>query len=177
MGTDHTSIDWKRIVVRLACVILGGVAAWLAQPYIHGNNTAIGIIVSVFAILAGFLVTIMTQLGDPNLYRGGTWKSEVVKKNKVYLRLVEHKWLFILYLSVLGLIFLATLVLDKEPENLFVIWIERLYILLATVAFILSLALPDRLMNLQMARFEEKIAAREKQADEAPQSKERKREN
>lgn len=135
---------------------------WFGQPLIHGNNEAVGIIVNVFSILAGFLVTIMTLLGDPGLYRGRTWRSDAVKKSNVYRRLVRHKWLFVLYLSVLGFAFVSTLIFKKSPDSSVVIWLERIYIGLATLAFMMSLALPHRLMNLQMARFEEMVESRRK---------------
>lgn len=165
--SNKTTIDGYRIVFFLLYILLGCAAGWFGQPLIHGNGEAVGIIVNVFAILAGFLVTIMTLLGDPGLYRGRTWRSDAVKKSNVYRRLVRHKWLFILYLSVLGLVFLATLILKKTPDSPTIIWLERFYVGMATVAFILSMALPHRRMNLQMSRFEEMIESRRKGADDS----------
>jgi len=129
---------------------------------VHGNQEAVGVIVNVFSILAGFLVTIMTLLGEPMLFRGATWRSEAVKRSNVYRRLVRHKWLFVLYLLVLGLIFVSTLVTKKFPDHYTVHWIERIYLGLATFAFCLSLTLPTRLMNLQLDRFDELVEAKKK---------------
>lgn len=124
-------------------------------------------IVNVFSILAGFLVTIMTLLGEPMLFRGATWRSEAVKRSNVYRRLVRHKWLFILYLLVLGLIFISTLITKKFPDHYTVHWIERIYLGLATFAFCLSLTLPSRLMNLQLDRFDELVEAKKKSGGSA----------
>lgn len=160
-------IDWHRIGLFSAFFILSLVAGWYGQPFIHGNKEAVGIIVNVFSILAGFLVTIMTLLGEPSLFRGRTWRSDAVRRSNVYRRLVRHKWLFIVYLLVLGLIFISSLVTDKYPDHSAVIWIERVYLSLAALAFLMSLVLPSRLMNLQLARFDEMVDARRKGNKEA----------
>lgn len=154
--------DWYRIRLGLLFGVFSGLCAWLGQPLVHDNQDAVGVIVNVFSILAGFLVTIMTLLGEPMLFRGATWRTEAVKRNNVYRRLVRHKWLFVLYLAVLGLIFVSTLVTKKFPDHAAVVWIERVYLGLATFAFCLSLTLPSRLMNLQMDRFDELVEARRK---------------
>jgi len=157
--------DWNRIGFFTLSVASGCAAGWYGQPLIHGNNEAIGVIVNVFSILAGFLVTIMTLLGEPSLFRGNTWRSDAVKKSNVYRRLARHKWLFITYLSVLGFVFVATLLTKRDPDYFAVIWLERVYLGMATVAFIMSLALPHRLMNLQISRFEEMVESRRKGTD------------
>jgi uncharacterized membrane protein len=154
--------DWKRIRLFLAFASVSALAGWAGQPLVHGNQEAVGVIVNVFSILAGFLVTIMTLLGEPMLFRGATWRSEAVKRSNVYRRLVRHKWLFILYLLVLGLIFISTLITKKFPDHFTVHWIERIYLGLATFAFCLSLTLPSRLMNLQLDRFDELVEAKKK---------------
>lgn len=154
------AIDWRRIGFFIGASALSGVAGWCGQPLVHGNTEAVGVIVNVFSILAGFLVTIMTLLGEPSLFRGRTWRADAIRRSNVYRRLVRHKWLFITYLLVLGFVFAATLITKKYPEHAAVIWLERIYLSLAALAFIMSLVLPSRLMNLQLARFDELVESR-----------------
>lgn len=156
------AIDWRRIGFFLVAVGVSGVAGWFGQSLIHDNSEAVGVIVNVFSILAGFLVTIMTLLGEPSLFRGRTWRADAVKRSNVYRRLIRHKWLFIAYLLVLGLVFVTTLITKSYPEHAAVIWLERGYLSLATLAFIMSLILPSRLMSLQLARFDELLETRRK---------------
>lgn len=158
-------VDWARIRLFLYASILGVLAGWYGQPLIHENKDASDVIVNVFSILAGFLVTIMTLLGDPSLFGGRTWRSDAVKRSNVYQRLVRHKWLFIGYLTVLGLLFVAALVGKNNPHSIVVIWLERVYLGIAAFAFMLSLVLPSRLMSLQLARFDEMVASRRKGGD------------
>lgn len=160
-------MDMGRIGTASVALALGLLAGYYGQPLVHGNQEAVSVIVNVFSILAGFLVTIMTLLGEPSLFRGYSWRADAVRRGNVFRRLVRHKWLFIIYLLVLGLIFISTLITKNFPDHKAVIWIERTYLMMATWAFILSLTLPSRLMNLQLARFDEMVEMRKKPNDRA----------
>ena len=155
-------IDWKGAVTVLVALALSAAAGWFGQPFVHGNDEARGIIVNVFSILAGFLITVMTLLGEPGLYRGRTWRADAVKRTNVYRRLARHKWLFVIYLVVLGLVFCTSIVSRRYPDCIAVVRLEQTYLSFSAFAFIMSLLLPGRLMNLQLARFDELIAERRK---------------
>ncbi|WP_339349102.1 hypothetical protein [uncultured Alteromonas sp.] len=154
------NFDAKRISFFVITTCASLAVAYFGQPLIHDNKDATGVIVNVFSILAGFLVAIMTLLGDPSMFGGKSWRSDAVKRNNVYKRLVRHKWLFVTYLLVLGLVFVSTLITKKYPDGDLVIWIERSYLALAFYAFVMSLILPSRLMSLQLARFDEIVNER-----------------
>lgn len=162
MASAKRAIDWGRVGLFAAIVVVSAMVGWCGQPFVHGNDEARGVIVNVFSILAGFLITVMTLLGEPGLYRGRTWRSDAVKRSNVYQRLVRHKWLFIAYLIVLALVFLTTIVAKRDPNAVAVTWLEGLYLGFATFAFIYSLMLPSRLLNLQLARFDELVESRRK---------------
>lgn len=159
--SDET--DWHRITFLFFAAVTSVLAGYFGQPLIHGNEEAISVIVNVFSIMAGFLVAIMTILAEPALYRGGTWRSESVRRGNVYRRLARHKWLFILYLSTLGLVFVSTLLQGSLDNERIIIHIEQVYFGFAVFAFILSLALPSRLMKIQLERFDEYIESRKKE--------------
>ena len=144
----------------LACG-LGASVGFVGQPLIHGNEDAIAIIVNVFAILAGFLVTIMMLLSDPALYRGATWRSAELRKSNFYRRLQRHSFLFVLYLLVLALVFVASLLEEVIAGSPLLICLERIYLGAATTAFLLSLGLPVHLMNTQMDRYDEMVKVQE----------------
>lgn len=163
MGTRwHEGIDWDRVGIFAASAVASVAVGYYGQPFVHGNDEARGVIVDVFAILAGFLITVMTILGEPGLFRGRTWRSDAVRRSNVYRRLVRHKWLFVTYLLVLGLVFVTAVAAKKYPKDIAVIRLESFYLGLATFAFIYSLMLPSRLMNIQLARFDELVESRKK---------------
>lgn len=162
MATASREIDRSSVNIFAIIVVASAVVGWYGQPFVHDNDEARGVIVNVFSILAGFLITVMTLLGEPGLYRGRTWRSDAVKRSNVYQRLVRHKWLFIAYLIVLALVFLTTIVAKHDPNAMAVTWLEGLYLCFATFAFIYSLMLPSRLLNLQLARFDELVESRRK---------------
>lgn len=164
-NSTHNEIDWSRIAVFFGVLAVSLLIGWFGQPFVHGNEEARGVVVNVFSILAGFLITVMTLLGEPGLYRGRTWRSDAVKRSNVYRRLVRHKWLFILYLLVLGFVFSTTIFAKRFPESATVVWLERTYLCFAALAFVLSLMLPSRLMSLQLARFDELVDSRRKPPD------------
>jgi uncharacterized membrane protein len=156
------TIDWPRVVGFVLAAVGSCVAGWYGQPLVHDNAEAARVIVNVFSIMAGVLITIMTLLGEPSLYRGRSWRADAVRRSNVFRRLVRQKILFILYLITLGLVFLASL-FKGEYSNLTVLrYIEFAYLSSACMAFILSLTLPGRLTSLQLARFDEMVEARRK---------------
>lgn len=159
---QRLDVDWRRIGLFISIAAISAAVGWYGQPFVHGNDEARGIVVNVFSILAGFLITVMTLLGEPGLYRGRTWRSDAVKRSNVYKRLVRHKWLFVSYLLVLALVFVATIVAKRAPESRGEACLESLYLGFASFAFIYSLMLPSRLLDLQLARFDELVESRRK---------------
>lgn len=157
------SVDWKRLAFFFVAIVAGIAAGAKGQPLIHGNDQAVNVIVTVFSILAGFLVAIMTIMGEPGSLFGRSWRSCEINRKNVFSRLVRQKWMFYLYLATLGLIFAGSLIKNTFP--CLTVWVERIYLGGATTAFILSLGLPAALLNIQLERHDEIIEAKRKAAD------------
>lgn len=155
-------MDWKRIVFFCVAIVCGVFAAIYGQPFIHDNDMAINVIVTSFSILAGFLVAIMTIIGDPGLFSLRSWRYAESARKNLHNRLTRQKWMFILYLFTLSLIFITSLTEKTLP--IVGMWLERLYLGTAVSAFILSFGLPSALMNIQLARHDELIEAKRKSA-------------
>ncbi|KQV39187.1 MULTISPECIES: hypothetical protein [unclassified Rhizobium] len=145
------------IAYTTCAVVLGFAAGWLGQDLVHGNDDARDVIVTVFSILAGFLIAIMTLLGDQSVIPG-SWRIAQEKRESIRAKLIRQKWLFYLYLVTLSLIFLDTLLKVRFPEV--AVWLERAYFGFATTAFILSFKLPSTLMEVQTERIDAVIGAR-----------------
>lgn len=138
--------------------IICGVSAFIwGGELINGNERATGVIVTVFSILAGFLIAVMTLLGDQSMLPGG-WKLGIVYRDRMRAKLTRQKWLFCLYLVTLAVIFASALMKDLYPDRVLIL--ERVYFGLATTAFVLSIRLPWTLMSIQVDRLDAVIAAR-----------------
>lgn len=156
------NIDLVQVFKCVLLVILGVVVAFYGQPLIHGNDTAINVVVTIFSVMAGFLVAILAIVGDPMLLPWGSWRSAELNREKIDKRLIRHKILFELYLYSLVFIFLALLFRSTYPA--LTIWFEQIFLFFATVAFIISFRLPKTLMEAQRQRIEAVVEERRKEA-------------
>ncbi|HIP80223.1 MAG TPA: hypothetical protein EYH07_17420 [Kiloniellaceae bacterium] len=148
-------------------VVAGLVVSIYGHKLIDENGDATSVIVTVFSILAGFLIAVMTLLGDQSVLPG-SWRIAEAQRKNIRAKLIRQKWLFYLYLLTLLVIFIAALTRDHWPEV--TDWLERAYFGLATTAFLLSFRLPATLMDVQMDRVEAVIGARHKSSSKLDQS-------
>lgn len=153
-----SAISLKKVISFVAIFAFSAVAAHYAQPLVHGNDTAINVIVTVFSILAGFLVAIIAVVGDPALLPPGSWRDVELERNRLNRRLNRHKTLFMAYLITLGLVFLSLLAAKSSP--LVGSLIEKTYLCLGSIAFVYSLRLPGALIDTQRERIDSIIEQR-----------------
>ncbi|MEI6829372.1 MAG: hypothetical protein WCK64_05900 [Synechococcaceae cyanobacterium ELA445] len=139
-------------------IALSLVFSRVGQPLIHGNQSAVDVIVTVFSILAGFLVAIIAIIGDPASMPKGSWRVAESKMPSIEDKINKQKWLFTGYLVTLGLIF-ASLLASKASVQIATI-LEHIYLFLSSVAFIYSLKLPGFLSRIQRERVDAEIEAR-----------------
>ncbi|ARO68403.1 hypothetical protein B9J09_04560 [Xylella fastidiosa subsp. pauca] len=150
-------IDWGRIGLFAVITAVSVVIGCYGQLFVHSNDEARGIIINVFSILAGFLISMITRLGEPGPHQERTWRLYAVKRSNVFARLVRHQWLCIFYLIVLALVFLTAIMARHVPDGRLIASVEKLYLGLMTFTFIYSLLLPGHLISLQMERFDENV--------------------
>src|SRR5690349_11297978 len=132
----------------LACVAIGALAAYFGQPAVHKNPDLVLIIITVFTVFAGFLIAIITIIGDPIMIPDGSWRLAEGGRDRMERRLVWHIALFIFYLITIGFLF-AGAILEKAIEDhhqVWKVWIERTYLLMAITSFLLTFALPAALL-------------------------------
>jgi hypothetical protein len=149
------------------CFIGGGLAARYGQPLAHENADSILIIITVMTVFAGFLVAIITILGDPAMIPSGSWRIAELRRTNIESRLLVHIWLFIFYLIAIGFLFAGAL-LNKAPEDsvsmLWKAWIERLYLFFGVSSFLLTFGLPFALLKFQLSRIDSEIERRRREA-------------
>jgi hypothetical protein len=155
----------KRLLWLVFCCVAGAVGAYYAQPYTGHNSDAVLIIATVFSVFAGFLIAVITIIGDPVMIQEGSWRIAEVGHDTMRNRLFAHIVLFILYLFTIALLFVGV-ILEKALECPYTIKsvVEWCYLFLGITSFLLTLALPVSLWNMQKARYEAEIERRRAQA-------------
>ena len=156
----NKEIDKEKVKYGIYIVLWSLLASYFGQPLIHGNQDAINVIVTVFSILAGFLVAVITLVGDPKSLPSGSWQVARMGSDLTYNRLIRHKWLFKGYLITLFLIFASIVAKNKFPITQVVL--EYIYMFFAATSCFLSFMLPSALMELQKERIEHEIEERRK---------------
>lgn len=151
-------LDFDKIKYAIAVTLWGIIGSFYTKPLIEGNQDAINVIVTVFSILAGFLIAVITLVGDPRSLPSGGWQVARLGSDLTYNRLTRHKWLFYIYLIALVLVFSSMLLKSKFKEANLVV--EYIYLFFSIIAFILSFKLPSTLMELQRERIEQEISER-----------------
>jgi MFS family permease len=153
-----------RLIFVIVSAALAAVAAWFGQPYVHHNADFVVIVVTVFAVFAGFLIAIITILGDPSMIPDGSWRIAESRRENIERRLITHVYFFILYLITIGFLFAGVIIQGAYAEHDAIrVWVERLYLFFGVFSFILSFALPVGLMRLQRARVDAEIERRRQQ--------------
>ena len=147
------------------CFVLGSVSAYYGQPYVHDNADALLIIITVFTVFAGFLVAIITILGDPAMMPKGSWRLIETRRTPEENRIIRHISLFVLYLVTIALLFVGS-ILKKVPDAVlsenWKVWIDRAYLFFGVSSFLMTFALPRSLHRMQMERLDREIEKRRK---------------
>ncbi len=139
------------LILLAAAAAAGGMAYYFGGALVEDNSDVLDVIVTLFSILAGFIIAIMTLLGDESLRPGG-WRRARLDADKVKRRLDRQQQLFWLYLITLSFILASKLV--KKPLPDLGHELERISFGFAVMALILSYALPIALRSAQLARIE-----------------------
>ena len=156
----NSEVDKEKVKYSVCVVLWSCLASYFGQPLIHGNQDAINVIVTVFSILAGFLVAVITLVGDPKSLPSGSWQVARLGSDLTYNRLIRHKWLFKGYLITLFLIFSSIVAKNEFP--IVQVSLEYIYMFFASISCFLSFKLPSALMELQKERIEHEIDERRK---------------
>lgn len=143
------------IIRFILIAILSGLLAYLGQPFVHGNEKAIDLIINVFAILAGFLIAIMTLFSDMRFDEDANWRQIKIREDVQEQRYSKHSMLFYTYLAVLVCVFLVILLAHKEEykNGQIICWLERGYLFLACISIFYSVFLPGNLIKNRKEEF------------------------
>lgn len=155
-------IDWVRVALLATAASLSLGGGYYLYPLISGNKDAVNAIITVFSILAGFLIAVTTLLTEPVLKAATTWSELQTMRSTLQRKFRRYQLLFFLYLLCLGLA-IATYVI---PQALAPIRsaLEYTFTSLSIFVFLCSLFLPTSLMQAQMERYDATLKEKAPQA-------------
>lgn len=157
MVAKSGNLDWWRLGKLAGTIVVSGAVGYLFQPMVAHNTNAVNTVVTIFSILAGFLIAVITLIAEPTLKQAKNWQELQLMKKTVQRKLFRQKLLFFLYLTTLGVALGTFLVPDTYAELRR--WLETIFLGLATFVFLASFELPGSLMKIQMERYEAEMDA------------------
>ncbi|MBB6011892.1 hypothetical protein HNR59_001237 [Aquamicrobium lusatiense] len=142
----------------LASAALGAWAAVKVGPLLVGSPAALAGITSVFSILAGVLVAVISIIGDPSMLLTGNWRLGHEHAKDIQVRIGNYAHLVFVYVINLILVLACTVI--QENKIACHDWPFSILAGVTVFALLMSLPLPYSLMSIQKERMEEEIKRR-----------------
>lgn len=156
------NVSIRKIIQFFFAIALSALVAYYGQPAIAGKSDAINVLVTIYSVLAGILIAVITLIGDPSvLDTDGSWRRTYLSSKLPKIKLLRMKILFHTYLITLLLVFLSYLV-PRESFPHAKVWIERGLVFFAFMALLSSFKLPGAVIEVQRSRLDKKIAEQRK---------------
>lgn len=157
---------WLRSATILTGLVCAVAALIFGGPLANGNTDALRLIVSLFAVLAGFIIAIITASSNPKFLYPGNWRIASVHRDEIERALGRYQWLFYIYLVTVTLAFTTTLFKGVGPAWV-THWLERCTFSLAAAALIWSFGLPAVIARVRKRILDQEVENRKKQTPSA----------
>jgi uncharacterized membrane protein len=159
MIPNEPEVSRRKVLLAVLYSLIAAFFAWQFQEKYHNNSNALTVLVTVFSILAGFLIAVMAIVGNERALRGKNWRQDTFYLVQIRRDLKRHAALFYLYLAILALAFLASL--NLSWHSYIQIGIECFLLFLACLAMLFSFSLPGQLTKRHIKDLETVIRARQ----------------
>lgn len=93
-------VDWTFARYLAICFASALVLAPLLQPAYHGKADAMTALVTVFTVLAGFMLAVMALTADGRNLRRMDWRQDTYFLKEIRDRLARYRMMFHLYLLI-----------------------------------------------------------------------------
>lgn len=166
------------MIFGIFAILISGLFSYFFSPLM--NVDSMNALVSIYSILAGFLIGVISLLGDPSLIPEGTWKTAFGASKSASRSLTATKLLLYIYLLTLLLIFLHKVLFSYNgvlPQDMFgrelidsmlvglkgyKDKVDTTILFFAILAFLFSFKLPSKLYEIQKLRMDNEIQNRRK---------------
>ena len=156
---------WGRIAFILAGVGLFVILLRLGPPPVgQSSDPALRMLANALSILAGFLIAVIVMLGDPrSLYRGN-WRIASAHRREIRRALNRTAYLFCAYLTVIALVFVASLLDTYALTIIDPRWMKHIALSAGGAVLLWSFALPLVILKAQLSRLDEEVKDRKRQS-------------
>lgn len=159
MAHGEREVAWWRISYFIFAVGLSLILSVAFGDRLPNDPDTLGMIASIFAILSGVLIAVISILGDPSMLMDQSWRNSYVRANEVQRKLHRNTNVFVVYIILLAVLFSYML---SRPNDEWYWLAQRLAFFLTSVSFFVSLALPYSLIAIQRQRLAAAIEAMKK---------------
>ena len=160
MNSNKETIDYKRVVFILMGLALGILVLVFGDRVTTGNSEALRILVTVFSILAGIMIAIVTAIGNPEDLYKGSWRIASLHRREKLRIISRYILLFYIYLVVISLVFISALLGKVVSHSELIPHVERATISLGVAALFWSFGLPSSIWRAQKDRLDEEVENR-----------------
>lgn len=148
----------KRGIYIIVSAIGSGTLAYIFPTALQQSESALEGIISVFSILAGVLVAVMSIIGDPSMLLSGNWRLGYENAKAIQKRISNYALLIALYVIVLIGVLILMMMKDASVDGFK--WAYIIVQIGATFGLLLSIPLPFSLMAIQKDRMDQEIRRR-----------------
>ena len=100
MIPNEPEVSRRKVLLAVLYSLIAAFFAWQFQEKYHNNSNALTVLVTVFSILAGFLIAVMAIVGNERALRGKNWRQDTFYLVQIRRDLKRHAALFYLYLGM-----------------------------------------------------------------------------
>lgn len=147
-------IAWNRIWCAAVAVIVSAVASTVFGDRLTNGADVLSFIATIFSILAGVLIAVISILGDPSMLLDQSWRHSYLSATETQRKIHRQTDIFIVYVLLLISLFVFLL---ADPKAASFWYIQHATFFLTVLAFIASLTLPYSLKGIQKMRLDKAI--------------------
>lgn len=162
---DQKEFDLERVVIFVGGAGLSALVSWQLSSSLVGSVDALAAAAGVCATFAGFIVAVLTILGDASALLPGSWRVASIQNREIVSRFQRLQFIFAVFL---GAAFSSILMLAvRERGSEWVEWAAYVNCFLVSYAFFTSLELPKSLRSIHRERAAAMIESRKQQGNNA----------
>ncbi len=159
MSEEKRKIAYGRIIYAAIGACVSVALSYFFSQRLTNEVDVLSYVATVFSILAGVVIAIISILGDPSMILDSSWRKDFFSAKETQRKLHRHTDLFLLYVILLAAIFAFALI--ERSDDIYR-YAQFLCFFLICFAFWMSLSLPGSLKEIQRKRMDDAINAKKR---------------